>query len=80
MTDIGDVDDMIDGVSLQRQRSPQRVGEYVGAQIAEMGEIINGWAAAIDTCGMAVAGREPLQAARQAVEKCELGSGHRHAR
>jgi hypothetical protein len=40
MADIGDVDDVGEGVEAlpARQRPAQRVGEDVGAQIAEMGD------------------------------------------
>jgi len=48
MADIGDVDDMGERIALPGQRAAQRVGEDIGAQVADVGVIVDRRAARIN--------------------------------
>src|SRR3546814_12452606 len=82
MADVGDVDDVGELVALVRQRAPERVGEDIGAHIADVRIIIDRRPAAVDarlrrvrriTRYAGVDGLEAFEAARQAVEQLEGG-------
>jgi hypothetical protein len=47
MADIGDVDDMSNGITLIRKSTAQRVGEHVSAQVADMLVAVYGRPAAV---------------------------------
>src|SRR3546814_14805244 len=67
VADVGDVDDMAQLVTLERQGTAQRVGEDIGAHVADMLLIIDGRSAAIDALLVRVDGHERYELARLAV-------------
>ena len=76
MADIGDVDDVGEGVPLPRQHPAQRVGEDISAQVSEMGVIVDRGAAGIDADAFGGIERlERLEAAGEGVIERE-GGGH----
>ena len=49
MTDVGDVHDVLDAVAVEfQQRAAQQIFEDVGAQVADMSIIVDGWTAGIE--------------------------------
>src|SRR3546814_11566007 len=61
VADVGDVDDMAQLVTLERQGTAQRVGEDIGAHVADMLIIIDGRSAAIDARLVRVDGHERFE-------------------
>src|SRR3546814_2532887 len=54
----------------------ERVGEDIGAHIADVRIVVDRWPARIDTRLAGVDGLEDFEAARQAVEQLERGGGN----
>ena len=71
MADIGDVDHMGRRPTFPVERAAQGIGEDVGAQIAEMREIINRWSAAVEPRHHRIDRLEGFGGSRQAVEQLE---------
>src|SRR3546814_14662596 len=67
VADVGDVDDMAQLVTLERQGTAQRVGEDIGAHVADMLIIIDGRSAAIDARLVRVDWHDRFELARQVV-------------
>src|SRR3546814_1848994 len=82
VADIGDVDDMGERPpshvpGLPRQHAAERVGEDIGAQIADMRVIVDGRPARIDTNVGGIDRGEPIDAAGEAVIEVKRRAGHR---
>ena len=76
VADIGDVDDVGEPIALPLQHAPQRVGEDIGAHIADMLVIIDRRPAGIDARLARVDGLEDFDCASQRVEQLERRVGH----
>ena len=77
MADIGDVDHMGEGISLPGQHAAQRIGEHIGAQIAEMGVVVDRRPAGIDAhAALGIERLESFQPAGQRIVERELSAGH----
>ena len=80
VTDIGDVDDVGEGVALPRQHAAQRVGEDIGPEVADMRVIIDGRAAGIDAHLRRVDRPERFERTGEAVVEDEIGHVPAHSR
>ncbi len=76
VANIGDVDDVGELVALPLQRPPERVGEDIGAHVADVGVIVYRRPAAVDPRLALVDGNEGFERAGERVEQRELGCGH----
>ena len=76
MADVGDVDDMSQAIALPRQGPAERIGEQIGAQIAEVRVMVDRRPARIDAHVGGVGGLEQLRGSGQAVVQRQ----RRHAR
>ena len=54
---VGDVHDVADVVALELQVAPHQIGKNKGAEIADMGEVMHGGAAAIEADATGPGGR-----------------------
>ncbi len=71
MAHVSDVDDVGYVHSLPQQGAAECVGEHIGAQIAQMGIVVDGRAAAVDAGMVRVDRGERIDRARQAVEEAQ---------
>jgi len=71
---VGDVHDVADLEALELQAAPHQIGEHEGAEVADVGEVMHGGAAAIEAGGLAgrVARDEFLDRAGQGVEEFQF--------
>ena len=72
VADISDVDDMGELVALPLQRPPQRIGEHIGAHIADMLVVIDRRPAGIDARLTGVDGGEGFELAGERVEQAQF--------
>ena len=74
---VGDVHDVADLEALELQAAPHQIGENEGAEVADVGEVMHGRAAAIEADGFAgrIARDEFLDRAGEGIEKFQGHAG-----
>ena len=71
MAYVGDVDDMGELIALEAQHPAQRVGEHIGAHVADVRIVVDRRPAGVDARLAGMDGREFLDRASKAVEQAK---------